>query len=332
MASKTTMRAVVFNEIGDSSVLHVSDTVPVPTAGPRQALVKLEWAGVNFIDTYLRSGLYPAALPHITGKEGAGVIVALGADVPAEYGLAVGDRVAVYSDGCAAEYVAAAADRLLRLPPTVPTRDGAALMTQGLTAWTLARDAHAVAPGETVLVQAAAGGTGGLLVQACKALGATVVGTTSSAAKAAVARGHGADHVVVYTEADVKAEVDRLTGGEGCHAVFSGVGQATFAADLACTRRKGTLVTFGNSSGPVEAFRPLELGARNVKLVRPRLDGYIATREEFVLRSGELLELVAQGKIRALVGGEYTLETLARAQDDLVGKRTTGKLLVKITP
>jgi len=165
----------------------------------------------------------------------------------------------------------------------------------------------------------------------CKALGATVIGTVGQEAKAAVARANGADHVINYSDADVLAEVMRLTAGEGCHAVFSGIGQATFEADLECTGRKGTFVTFGNSSGAVEGFRPLALGKRNVKLVRPRMDNYIATPEEFETRSRELLDLVVRGKVKIHIGKEYAMDQVAQAQDDLAARKTTGKLLIKIS-
>ncbi|KAJ1324760.1 NADPH:quinone reductase [Microdochium nivale] len=325
------MRAVIFHKHGDSSVLELSTDVPKPTPGPDDVLIHVEYAGVNFVDTYVRNGLYPTALPCTTGREGAGVIEAIGASVPAAaYNLAVGDKVAVFSPGSMAEYMVAPAKGVLKLPDSVSTRDGAAIMLQGLTAWTLARDAHEVKPGETVLIQAAAGGTGGLLVQMCKALGATVIGTTSTEDKAALARQHGADHVVNYKTHNVEEEVSRLTGGKGCHAVFSGIGKDTCAADMAMTARKGTFVTFGNSSGAIAGIKPLDLSKRNIKLVRPTLANYIAERDEFELRSGELLKLVADGKLKIHFGKEYTLEEVAQAQDELVSGRTVGKLIVKI--
>ncbi|KAH7020797.1 quinone oxidoreductase [Microdochium trichocladiopsis] len=330
MASPT-MKAVIFHAHGPSSVLTLSDSVPKPTPGPEDVLIKLEYAGVNFVDTYVRNGLYPTPLPCTTGREGAGVIEAIGASVPAEqYGLVVGDKVAVFSPGSMAEYMVAPAKGVLKLPPGVSTREGAAIMLQGLTAWTLCRDAHEVKPGETVLVQAAAGGTGGLLVQMCKALGATVIGTCSSEEKAAIAKGHGADHVVNYKTHDVEDEVNRITGGKGCHAVFSGVGKDTLAKDIAMTRRKGTFVTFGNSSGAIAGVKPLDLSKRNIKMVRPTLANYITEREEFELRSGELLALVKEGKVKIHFGKEYSLEGVAQAQDDLVSGQTVGKLIVKI--
>ncbi|KAI6747504.1 hypothetical protein HG530_015863 [Fusarium avenaceum] len=325
------MKAVIFHSHGDSSVLQVSNDTPKPSPGPDDVLIRVEYAGVNFVDMYVRNGLYPTALPCTTGREGAGVVEAIGANVPAEqYGLSVGDRVAVFSPGSMAEYMIAPAKGVLKLPSSVSTRDGAAIMLQGLTAWTLCRDAHEVKPGETVLIQAAAGGTGGLLVQMCKALGATVIGTTSTEEKAALAKQHGADHVINYKTHNVEEEVNKLTGGKGCHAVFSGIGKDTVAADMAMTRRKGTFVTFGNSSGAIAAVKPLDLSKRNIKMVRPTLANYITDREEFELRSGELLKLVADGKLKIHFGKEYSLEEVAQAQDDLVSGKTVGKLIVKI--
>jgi NADPH:quinone reductase len=244
-----TMKGVVFHSTGDSSVLTVDNALPVPFPQGPEVLVKLEYAGVNFIDIYQRNGLYPMKLPATAGREGAGTIIQLGPEVPPSFDLHVGDRVAVFGQGTMAEYASTPSSGVLKLPPSVTTKMGAAIMLQGLTAWTLVQDAHKVEKGEVVLIQAAAGGTGGLLIQMCKYLGATVLGTVSTAQKAEIARNHGCDHVIIYTEKNVEAEAMRLTGGEGCHAVLSGIGLATFAADLACTRRKGTLCSYGNSSG-----------------------------------------------------------------------------------
>jgi NADPH:quinone reductase len=267
----------------------------------------------------------------VTGREGAGVIEELGADVPSSYNLKVGDRVAMYSQNVMAEYAAPDASKLMKLPDGVSNRDGAALILQGLTAWTLVRDAHEVKPGEVVLVHAAAGGTGGLIVQMAKHLGATVIGTASTPEKIEVAKRHGCDHVINYSHQKVLDEVMKLTDGKGCHAVFSGIGKATFDDDLECCRRKGTMVTFGNSSGAIEGFRPLALGKKNVKLLRPRLDVYVAEREEFEQRSAELMDLVAKGVVKLDIGKEYKMEEVPQAHDDLAGRKSTGKLIVKIS-
>ncbi|KAF3765489.1 NAD(P)-binding protein [Cryphonectria parasitica EP155] len=324
------MKAVVYDKTGDSSVLHVSD-IPKPTLGSTDALVKIEWAGINFIDVYFRTGLYPTSFPAVTGREGAGVIEALGADVPASYGLKVGDRVACYAQNVMAEFCAVPASRLMRLPDGVSNRQGAALILQGLTAWTLVTDAHEVRPGEVVLVHAAAGGTGGLIVQMAKHLGATVIGTASTPEKIEIAKSHGCDHVVNYSKDNVLEAVMKLTNGKGCHAVFSGIGQATFKDDLESCRIKGSMVTFGNASGAIENFRPLELGKKNVKLLRPRLDVYVSEREDFEKRSAELLDLVAKGVVKLDIGKEYTLEQVGQAHDDLSGRKSTGKLIVKVS-
>ncbi|PSR97304.1 quinone oxidoreductase [Coniella lustricola] len=325
----TNMKAVIYNSTGDSSVLQVGD-VPKPSPGPTDVLMKVEWAGVNFIDIYFRTGLYPTTFPATTGREGAGVIEALGADVPAEYNLSVGDRVACYAQNVMAEYCATPAARLMKLPDAVTTRQGAGLILQGLTAWTLVKDAHEVKAGEVVLVHAAAGGTGGLIVQMAKHLGATVIGTASTPEKIAIAKEHGCDHVINYSHQSVLDEVMRLTDGKGCHAVFSGIGKATFKDDLECCRKKGTMVTFGNASGAIEGFRPLELGKKNVKLIRPRLDVYVSEREDFEQRSAELLDLVAKGIVKLDIAKEYTMEQVGQAHDDLSGRKSTGKLIVKI--
>lgn len=327
-----TMRAVAFDKTGDSSVLQLRQDIAKPTPTSSQVLVKVEWHGINFIDTYMRTGLYPMSTPapHVSGTEGAGVIESVGSDVPVDYGLKVGDRVAFMAAPSAAEYAAVDPASIAKLPEGVSTKQGAATLLQGLTAWTLARDAHDVRPGQVVLVQAAAGGTGGLLVQMCKHLGATVIGTVSTDEKAKLAREHGCDHVVVYTRDDVLKAVNEITHDLGCHAVFSGVGKATFEQDLAATRRMGSLISFGNSSGAVEPFSLFKLGSKNIRLMRPRVFAFVATKEEWETRSGELFDLVAKGAIKIHIGGIYDLSEVPKAQDDLTGQKTVGKLLVKV--
>ncbi|KAJ5473038.1 hypothetical protein N7530_007039 [Penicillium desertorum] len=325
------MKAVIIDKHGDSSVLRLETQHPLPVMNETDVLVKVHYAWVNFVDTYQRSGLYPVKLPLQVGREGAGTIINIGSNVPPSYGLQVGNRVAVFTQGTTAEYVSAPAENVMVLPPSVSTEQGAAIMLQGLTASTIVQDAHKVEQGQTILIQAAAGGTGGMLVQMCKNLGATVIGTVGlGSKKAMVAKKHGCDHVILYKDNDVQEEVMRITSTKGCHAVLSGVGEATFAEDLACTRRKGTLVSYGNSSGAVSSFRVLDLSKKNVKLVRPTLANYIMDRDEFVLRSQQLLDLVASGVVRPELGGVYRLEEVAQAQDDLTAQKTTGKLLIRI--
>lgn len=324
------MRAVRFHNHGGSDVLQLEHDVPEPVPTPSQIVVELEYAGVNFVDVYLRDGLYPTKLPCIAGREGAGIVTAIGSEVSPSLNLKLGDKVAIFDQGTLAERTATDPAKVLRLPDSVSTKVGAAIMLQGLTAWTLTRDAHDVKPGEWVLVQAAAGGTGGLLSQMCAALGANVIGTASTPEKAAVARENGCLHVINYKEQDIVEEVTRLTDGRGCHVVYSGVGRATFDADMACVRRNGTMCTYGNSSGAVDAIKPLALSKKNVKLVRPTLANYIADADEFATRSRELLGLLAEGKVKPRFGGEYGLDQVGQAQDDLTGARTMGKLVVKI--
>ncbi|CAK7243806.1 MAG: hypothetical protein STHCBS139747_005334 [Sporothrix thermara] len=325
------MKAVQFSKYGGSEVLELVD-IAKPTPSPGQVLVKVEYAGVNFVDTYVRTGLYPVPhFPMTSGREACGTIEEIGSAVPAAYGLAVGERIAVFASCAFAEYLVCDAATVLKLPSDMSARDGAALVLQGLTAWTLVRDAHEVKAGETVLVRAAAGGTGGLVVQMCKALGATVIGITSTPEKVKLAEEYGCDHVLSYREvADVDAAVLALTDGLGCHAVLSSVGKDTLASDLKLTRRKGTFVTFGNSSGPIESVRPLDLSKKNIKLVRPTLANYITTREEFEMRSNELLDLVAKGHLKLTIGAEYSLAEVGKAQDDLTSGKTMGKLVIKV--
>ncbi|KAF7628126.1 putative alcohol dehydrogenase [Aspergillus flavus] len=325
-----TMKGVQIRQQGDPANMVIETGLPLPTVKDTDVLVKLHYSGVNFIDIYQRTGVYGVQVPFTAGREGAGTIVQVGAKVTSSYGLKVGDRVAVFTQGAFAEYVAAPAEGVMRLPPSVSTKIGAAVMLQGLTAWTMVQESHKVSSGQIILVQAAAGGTGGLLVQMCKYLGATVIGTVSNVEKAKVAEENGCDHTILYKTTNVEEQVMRLTGNKGCHAVFSGVGQSTFNADLACTRRKGTLVSYGNSSGVVSNFSILLLSKKNVKLVRPTLANYIAEREEFVERSTQLLKLLEDGAIHMRLGGEYELEDVQKAQDALSGQKTMGKLLINL--
>ncbi|BGP44121.1 NADPH:quinone reductase [Rhodotorula kratochvilovae] len=332
------MRAAQIHEQGDIDVIQVRE-VDVPTPKDGQVLIKVEYAGVNFIDTYFRGGVYKPALPYILGNESAGTVVALGAGVSAEsHGYSVGDRVAAYTAGGSfAEYALAAADKVIKLPEGFSTKDAATVVTQGLTALTFVKEAHEVKPGQFILVQAAAGGLGLLLVQLAKRFGATVIGTTSTAEKAEIAKKAGADHVVLYGEGrDVVGEVYKITGGEGIdrgvHGVFDGVGKDTFDVDFDLLRRKGTLVTLGNASGAVPPFAPLKLGPKNLKVCRPVLNQYVHTREEFQTYAKELFELVQQGALQLAVHGEYPLTTegIRQTQIDITSRKTSGKLLVKV--
>ncbi|KAL6246981.1 hypothetical protein RBB50_006288 [Rhinocladiella similis] len=325
------MKAVVLVETGASDVLKIENDWSTPEPEANEVCVEIEYAGINFVDVYQRTGLYALNLPVVAGREGAGVVRKVGSIAAQETDIKVGDKVAVFTQGAYAQYVCAEATHVLKLGQDISTELGAALMLQGLTAWTLVRDAYEVQKGDWILVQAAAGGTGGLVTQMAKHLGAKVIGTASTPEKCSIAKANGCDFVINYKETDAEAEVLRLTDQLGCHAVFSGVGQATFGADLNCTRWKGTLVTYGNSSGPIEAFRPLQLSVKNLKLVRPTLANFIKDREEFDLRSAELVNLISTGAVKVNIGKVYGMDEVGKAQDELSQGLTTGKLLIRIS-
>jgi NADPH2:quinone reductase len=320
------MKAIRIHEHGDPEVYRYED-VPDPVAGAGQALVAVEAVGVNFIEVYQRTGLYPVPLPATPGSEGAGTVVALGPDVS---GFAVGDRVAWQGGaGAYAERAAVPIERLVRLPEGVSAKQGAAAMLQGMTAHYLACSTFPLKPGDTCLVHAAAGGVGLLLCQIARRRGARVIGTVSTGEKAALARGAGADEVVRYTEQDFEAEVRRLTGGAGVQVVYDSVGRTTFERSLRCLAPRGTLVLFGQSSGPIGPFDPQVLArSGSLYLTRPVLANYTATRAELLQRAGEVLGWVRDGTLRLRVERELPLSRAAEAHRALEGRATTGKLLL----
>ncbi|MBB6172861.1 NADPH2:quinone reductase [Nocardiopsis mwathae] len=321
------MRAIVIEEPGGPEVLRPCE-VDDPRPGPGQVVVDVEAAGVNFIDIYQRTGVYPVPLPYTPGLEGAGTVTAVGAGVA---DLAEGQRVAwVSAPGGYARRAAVPAERVVPVPDGVSTERAAAVMLQGLTAHYLTHATYPVRPGDDVLVHAAAGGTGLLLVQLAKARGARVIGTVSTAAKEKQARAAGADDIIRYTEVgDVAAAVRGLTGGAGVAAVFDGVGADTFDASLASLRRRGVLALFGQSSGVVPPVDPQRLNsAGSVFLTRPNLADHIADRAELLQRTTDVLGLVDAGELRVEIGGRYPLADAARAHEDLAARRTTGKLLL----
>jgi NADPH:quinone reductase len=320
------MRAIRVHAHGGPEVLQL-DEVPVPVPGPGQALVRIEAAGVNFIDIYHRNGLYKVPLPLVPGQEGAGVVTALGPDAT---GVAIGDRVGYTGVlGAYAEFAVVPADRLVPLPPGVTARQAAAALLQGVTAHYLATSTYRLAAGETCLVHAAAGGLGLLLCQIAKRLGARVIGTVSTEAKAQLARAAGADEVILYTEQDFEAEVKRLTGGAGVRVVYDSVGKTTFDKSLNCLARRGMLVLCGQSSGPVPPLDPQVLNQKgSLYLTRPTLAHYTATREELLARAGEVLGWVADGSLTVRIGREYPLAQAAEAHRALAGRETTGKVLL----
>jgi NADPH:quinone reductase len=321
------MRAIQVTETGGPEVLRLAE-LPVPEPGPVQLLVELAAAGVNYLDTYHRSGAYPMPLPFIPGSEGAGTVTAVGPDTG---GVAVGDRVAwATSFGSYAEFAVVSAEQAVPVPQGVDSETAAGSLLQGMTAHYLTVSVRPVQPGDTVLVHAAAGGMGQLLTQLVTARGGRVIGTVSTPEKERLAREAGAVDVIRYTEIDdVAGEVRRLTGGDGVAAVYDGVGASTFDASLASLRPRGMLALYGAASGPVPPVDPQRLNsAGSVFLTRPKLADYVATRDELTWRAGEVFDAIQDGSLRISIGGRYPLAEAGRAHEDLQGRRTTGKLLL----
>ncbi|KAI9476820.1 NADPH:quinone reductase [Coemansia sp. RSA 989] len=316
------MQAIQFEQTGGPQVLQLR-TIPVPTAGPGEIVVRNRYAGVNFIDTYFRSGVYPSKLPGQLGQEGAGQVHQVGSGVT---GFQAGDQV-VYlgNQDTYAQYAVTKASRAVKIASSM--EQAVALLLQGLTAHTLVTRSYRVAKGDWVLVQAGAGGTGRLLVQMCKQLGAHVIATASTEAKAQVAKDAGADHAISYQ--GVSEAVRRLVP-DGVHVVYDGVGKATFAESLKSLRREGSMVSFGNASGVVPPVSLLDLSAQNIKLLRPRLYGYIVEDDEFKLHLNAVLRMLEQGKLDVQVHKVYELKEAGLAHADLESRRTTGKLLLSI--
>ncbi|AEO60723.1 hypothetical protein MYCTH_2310250 [Thermothelomyces thermophilus ATCC 42464] len=332
-----TMSGILIEETGGVEVLKWKTDLPVPELKEGEVLVRNEFIGVNYIDTYFRTGLYKTPLPLVTGKEAAGVVVASAAP-----GLKEGTRVAYVADHAYAELTAVPADRVASIPDGLAVETAAASLLQGLTALTFVREVAGLAPphaptnqlgvseGPWVLVHAAAGGTGSLLVQMLAVHGAKVIGTAGGKAKCEIARRNGAQWVVDSKSEDLVARVKEITGGKGVDVVFDGVGKATFEADLEIVARKGTVAVFGNASGPVPPVDILRLGAKNVKLMRPVLFAYIATAEERAAYTKELFDLLLTGKVNIHIHDIYPLQEVGRAHADLEGRKTTGKLLLKV--
>ncbi|MEV4729104.1 quinone oxidoreductase [Saccharopolyspora sp. NPDC049426] len=320
------MRAIRVATNGGPEVLELGE-VEAPEPGPGQLLVDVAAAGVNFIDTYQRSGLYSMQLPFTPGSEGAGEIVAVGPDVD---GFAVGERVAwAMTPGSYAEKALVPASSAVKVPDGVADDIAAAAMLQGMTAHYLINSTHEVTTGETVLVHAAAGGMGLLLTQLIKSRGGNVIGTVSTEEKERLAREAGADEVIRYTEADVAAEVSDLTDGRGVDVVYDGVGKSTFEASLASLRPRGTLALFGASSGPVPPIDPQRLNSGgSLFLTRPSLGHHLLNREELDWRAGDVFNWITSGTINIRIGGTYPLADARKAHKDLEGRRTTGKLLI----
>ncbi|GGM63361.1 quinone oxidoreductase [Longimycelium tulufanense] len=321
------MRVIEVRSYGGPEVLEPAEREE-RAPGPGELLVEVAAAGVNFIDTYQRTGVYPLPLPFVPGLEGAGRVVTVGEGVTE---FAVDDRVAWgQALGSYASRAVVPASSAVAVPTGVDDETAAGALLQGMTAHYLTRSTFAVQPGDTVLVHAAAGGMGLLLTQSVKRLGGRVIGTVSTAEKEALARAAGADEVIRYTEVeDLAGEVRRLTGGRGVDVVYDGVGRSTFDASLASVRPRGTLALFGAASGPVPPLDPQRLNdAGSVFLARPSLAHHVATREELVWRAGEVFDDIVSGALNIRVGGRYPLVDARRAHEDLEARRTTGKLLL----
>ncbi len=326
MEQRTTY-AIRIHRTGGPEVMCCEPAEPGDPA-PGEVRIRHHAVGLNYIDTYHRTGLYPLPLPSGLGLEGAGVVEAVGAGVTL---CAPGDRVA-YAGGPIGAYCdvrCLPADRLLRLPDGIDFETAAGMMLQGLTSAYLLRRTYPVQPGDRVLIHAAAGGVGLIACQWAKALGATVIGTVSTEAKAALARAHGCDHVIRYGQEDVPARVRALTDGEGVAVVYDGVGRDTFAGSLDSLRVRGMLVSFGNASGPVPPVDLLQLSQKgSLFLTRPTLAHYTARREELEALGGELFGMVGSGRVRIAVGQRYALADVARAHRDLEARRTTGSTIL----
>ena len=324
------MKAVRISEYGGPSVLTYEEEVPTPAPTASQVLVRIHHAGVNYIDTYHRTGLYPNPLPLTIGREGSGRVVQAGADVK-DSEAAVGDTVVFFAQGSYAEYVAVEASSVYRVPIHVSTRDAAAAYLQGLTAHYLTSTTYPITRGEHVLVHAAAGGTGALIVQCAKLRGAVVIGTAGSEVKCGIAKEAGCDHVINYAASDFLTEVKRITQGAGVSAVYDGVGAATWERSIKSLRRRGYLVLFGSASGPVPPVNPLDLTkAGSIFLTRPTLADYLATRAELLQRADELFGWIAQGKVKLNIAQVLPLSEASQAHELLESRKLSGKILLEI--
>lgn len=331
-----TMKAIRIHKTGGLDVI-VQDEVPVPTPKEDEVLIKVQWTGTNFIDTYIRSGLYPRPLPFILGGGLVGKIAQLpsasitSTSLPP---LKVGQVVLSNAASAFAEYAVAPWFQVAPLPEGVSAQEGVHLTIPAYTAAYLARESYPIRKGDWVLVRAAAGGVGLLLVQIAKYLGANVIGTVSTEAKAKEAKDAGADHVLLTTlsSKETIAEVVRLADGKGVHGVYDGVGKDTWEENFELVRPKGTIVTYGNSSGAVPAFEPLKLMPKCLKITRPTLAPFVSAPEDFADYSNFLFKLVQDGALKLSIHKIYpfTAEGVAESQKDIASRSTTGKLLIKV--
>jgi len=326
------MRAIRIEKHGGPEVTKFEEKVAVPQPGPNDVQVQVAYAGVNMIDTYLRGGLYPVPLPTTLGREGAGVISAVGSAVTT---YKVGDRVAFCEPGTGAyaDYTVLPAARVVPVPEAVSLKMAAAVMLQGVTAQYLVNSTYPVKEGDLVLVHAAAGGTGGLIVQMAKQRGGTVLATVSTEEKAATARALGADHVILYSKVDFLEEVKKLTNGAGVHVVYDGVGQATWERSLKSLRPLGMLAVFGNTTGPVPPIDPLLLSKHgSLFLTRPTMGHYITDPKVLAQRVSHVFQMLTDGKLNVRIAGEFALPQLADAHKMLEGRQAQGKIVIAVNP
>ncbi len=320
------MKAIQVSKAGGREVLELVD-IPTPDPKPDEAVVQIKASGVNFIDVYYREGRYPAPLPFIPGQEGAGVVTTTGSEVAS---VKPGDRVAYTGVlGSYAEFAAVPADRLIQIPDQLDFNQAAGAMLQGMTAHYLSHSTFPITAGQTVLIHAAAGGVGLLLIQMAKKLGARVIGTAGTDEKAKLARQAGADELIIYTQQDFESETLRLTGNKGVDVVYDGVGKTTFEKDLKVLRPRGYLVLFGGASGAVPPFDLMLLTKHGSLFVtRPSLAHYITTRAELEQRAGGVLQMIDSGNLKLRIHKAYPLSQTQQAHRDLEGRNTSGKLLL----
>ena len=320
------MKAVRVHNHGSVEALSYED-IPVPEPKENEILVKIEAAGVNFIDIYQRKGLYPIEVPYTLGKEGAGIVKKAWKNAS---DFKINDKVACASCiGSYAEYAIFPTSMAVKIPDKINTKTAAAVMLQGMTAHYLSNSTYQIKENNTILVHAAAGGVGLLLTQMAKMKKAKVIGTVSTEEKAKLAKQNGADNVIIYTKSDFEKEVKEITNGKGVDAVYDGVGKATFEKSLNCLKSRGMLVSFGQSSGPLPLFNTQMLNQKGgLYLTRPSLHHYIATRDELLWRANDIFNWIQEGKLKIKIHKEYNLSEAEEAHKDLESRKTSGKLLL----
>jgi NADPH2:quinone reductase len=322
------MKAIKISSHGAADVLKYSDSEPKPIPAAGQALIKIHAAGLNFVDIYQRRGTYPVPLPFIPGLEASGVVEEVG---PGETVARAGDRVAYTGHlGSYSEFTVISDDRLILLPKDMSFEHGAAFPLQGMTVHYLINDFRKPKPGDTVLVHAAAGGVGLLLVQWAKHLGARVIGTVSTEEKARAAAEAGADQVIIYTKQDFVSETMRITNGRGAQLIIDGVGKSTFTGDLEAVSLRGHIVIFGSASGPADPVLPNSLGARSISISGGSLGNFIATREDLVRRSGDVLKAIKEGWLKLRIDRVLPLADAVEAHRLLEGRQSKGKIVLKV--